>query len=127
MEGIDYKSLPIHFTHHAVERIKERFNIPRKAIQSLLEKAVQFGEAVWLRDAGYDEQTLSVLHNDRLFKFVLKENGLLCTTAHPRFIQNDTRTVMAKGKHLQLDNRQISNYKHLKTKLKDTHETEYEE
>lgn len=96
MDEDSIKSLPIIITKHAISRVKERFNLGKKAVRSLVEKAISHGSIQFQKGIN-NEISISVLHNDRLFKFIVYDDYLLCATVHHKVQVSDPFKVRVKG------------------------------
>lgn len=99
-----YRSFTIVITDHAYERMKERFNLGKKPAKSTVTKALAHGN-LFMQKQINDEISISSEHHKRLFKFIVKEDKLVCTTAHPIMSEpSDKFVVHVKGKLTNITN-----------------------
>lgn len=95
----ELRQVPLILTKHAIDRIKERFNLSRKVAKSLVAKALEHGAIMYQKSVD-GEASISILHHEKLFKIVIKEEHLLCTTAHPMGGIENSFSTHLKGKKI---------------------------
>jgi len=97
MTNDELRKIPIILTTHAIDRIKERFNLNKKVAKSLVTKALANGDISYQRLNNGIPDSISISHHDKLFKLVIKSDHLLCTTAHPHGTDKKDYSVHIKG------------------------------